>query len=310
MAEGHDPVRATASQRPWAALRAPFPEDQLELKPQPLSRADQDKGRCEAGDKYSADGMFCGGWHVRAIHLTYVGHAGVTDRLNEVCGEENWSLEPLALGPDGLPVIRNGQLWVRLTIWGVTKIEVGDADGRGGYEEGKVIWSDALKRAAMRFGIGTYLWSKSDKAKALIERTDPEPVQQRPSQQKNGQPSDQMQAQEQDPWKTDLNEDEQKTLSGLMREENAQVLRRAWKDAETAERRFPHLAVRPDVDIARDAADLLGVREPMPLKAFVGLLGKHLTEEGFSVREHLRLNKLPADQTGQSVPDGDGDATA
>lgn len=123
-------------------------------------------------------------------------------------------------------------------------------------------------------------------------------------------PADRTQPPEQDPWKTDLDPDEQKTLSGLMREENAQALRLAWKDAEAAERRYPHLAVRPGADITRDEADLLRVREPMPLKAFVGLLGKHLTEEGCSVREHLRLNKLPMGQMGQSVPDGDGDVTA
>ena len=57
--------------------------------------------------------------------LDYVGHAAVTDRLLTV--DPHWSWEPMAVGADGLPALdRSGNLWIRLTICGVTRIGVGD----------------------------------------------------------------------------------------------------------------------------------------------------------------------------------------
>ena len=46
----------------------------------------------------------------------------------------------------------------------------GDAQGKTGGNATKEIIGDALRNAAMRFGIGTYLWGKSDKAKAELTR--------------------------------------------------------------------------------------------------------------------------------------------
>src|SRR5690242_16134863 len=56
--------------------------------------------------------------------LDYVGHAAVTDRLLTV--DPNWTWEPFALDANGLPAIQNGNLWIRLTVCGVTRIGVGD----------------------------------------------------------------------------------------------------------------------------------------------------------------------------------------
>lgn len=59
------------------------------------------------------------------VMLDFVGHAAVTDRLLTV--DPMWGWEPLALGPDGLPAMdRGGNLWIKLTICGVTRLGVGD----------------------------------------------------------------------------------------------------------------------------------------------------------------------------------------
>jgi hypothetical protein len=263
--------------RPWQLLKEPFPEDQLELKPQPVSRQDQDKGRCEAGTRYTADGMVCGGWHTRSVHLTYVGHAGITDRLNDVCGPEGWELEPLALGQDGLPVIRGGQLWVKLTIWGVTKIEVGDADGRSGYEEGKVIWSDALKRAAMRFGIGTYLWSKSDKAKALVERSDPDPAP------KQAERSRQQSTEGEDPWKVEpLTEEGMKLLADALAMNDDEEIRRLLVKVKGM--RLQHVTPK---QLGVEIAPHLRIEGPMPLFNTIERISQFVEHFRISPIEHV-----------------------
>ena len=157
----------------WDALTAPFPQDWIERLPKTLSRDDQNKGRCEntpRGSQYSADGHYCGGWHSRAVHLDYVGHAGITMRLNDAVGPENWSWEPYVNTPEGLPGWKRDEFWIKLTILGVSKIGVGDDSSSP-----KVLIGDALRNAAMRFGVGTYLWSKSDIAGALAAYSEPDP---------------------------------------------------------------------------------------------------------------------------------------
>ena len=87
--------------------------------------------------------------------LDYVGHAAVTDRLLTV--DPEWSWEPFALGPDGLPAPdREGNLWIRLTICGVTRIGVGDG------KNAKERIGDAIRNAAMRFGVALDLWAKEN----------------------------------------------------------------------------------------------------------------------------------------------------
>ena len=152
----------------WARLREPFPSDMLELLPKPTER-ENPKGRCDRPD---VNGFFCGGWHgLPAVHLTYVGHAGITMRLQEV--DPEWSWEPIGHDADGLPLVKDGCLWIYLTVLGVRRIGVGDAVGSlPGPMATKVIVGDALRNAAMRFGIGAYLWSKSEHARSMAS---PEP---------------------------------------------------------------------------------------------------------------------------------------
>lgn len=91
----------------------------------------------------------------RTTMVSYVGHAAVTDRLLRV--DPYWTWEPLALGDDGLPAHdRGGNLWIKLTICGVTRLGVGD----GSTEKERI--GDAIRNAAMRFGVALDLWARED----------------------------------------------------------------------------------------------------------------------------------------------------
>ena len=160
----HDAV--DVEEEMWRRLAAPFPTEHIERLPKPLSRNEERKGRCDGTDPWvSADGHYCKGWHSRAVHLDYIGHAGITTRLNDVLGPGGWDFQPYAHGPENMPLIGRGsgaEFWAKLTILDVTKWDVA-ADFKGTQEA----VGDALRRCAMRFGIGTYLWSKSDYALAI-----------------------------------------------------------------------------------------------------------------------------------------------
>jgi len=134
-----------------AKLREPFKPEQIDKLPKPTAR-DAQKGRCQE----------CGGWHgLPAVHLDYVGHAQVTARLLDV--DPEWSWEPLATDDVGLPAFdKSGGLWIRLTVAGVTRLGYGDAQGKTGPNAVKEAIGDALRNAAMRFGVALDLWSKSD----------------------------------------------------------------------------------------------------------------------------------------------------
>lgn len=88
------------------------------------------------------------------VLLDFVGHAAVTDRLLQV--DPEWSWEPFAVDERGLPALdAEGNLWIRLTICGVTRIGVGDG-------KTKERIGDAIRNAAMRFGVALDLWSRED----------------------------------------------------------------------------------------------------------------------------------------------------
>lgn len=142
-------------------LREPFAETDINLLPKQMRKDDQDRGKCERGSKYSADGKYCGGYHARSIHLDYVGHAALTKRLLEA--DPEWSWEPMGTDEHGLPVLdRNGGLWIRLTVCGVTRLGYGDAQGKSGGNAVKEAIGDALRNAGMRFGAALDLWHKGD----------------------------------------------------------------------------------------------------------------------------------------------------
>lgn len=142
-----------------ALLRVPFPQNQISKLPKATKkqteevRADFKKGiRCN----------LCGQWHhPDVVHLDYVGHAALTDRLLDC--DPNWNWEPMALKADNTPLFdENGGMWIRLTVCGVTRIGYGHPDGKRGGDAIKEVIGDALRNAAMRFGAALDLWHKGD----------------------------------------------------------------------------------------------------------------------------------------------------
>ena len=145
-----------------ALLREPFADNQINQLPKPY-KADSPKGKCDV----------CHGWHgLPAVHLDYVGHAALTDRLLTV--DPEWSYEFVATDPaTGAPIFDvNGGMWIRLTVCGVTRLGYGDAQGKKGGNAVKEVIGDALRNAGMRFGIALDLWHKGDLHDASVERGD------------------------------------------------------------------------------------------------------------------------------------------
>src|SRR5579872_6880505 len=110
----------------------------------------------------------------RAMAIAYVDARVIQDRLDDVLGVTGWQDEYECL-PDGSVVCR---LHLRLGNEWITKMDVGGQSEQP--DEGdrrKAAFSDALKRAAVKFGIGRYLyrlpaqWVDYDSHKRQFART-------------------------------------------------------------------------------------------------------------------------------------------
>jgi hypothetical protein len=91
----------------------------------------------------------------RALALGYVDARVVQSRLDEVLGVDGWQDDYECL-PDGSVVCR-----LRLRMGGewITKVDVGGpSEQPDGGDRLKAAFSDALKRAAVKFGVGRYLY--------------------------------------------------------------------------------------------------------------------------------------------------------
>lgn len=149
-------------------LREKFDTAQIGLKPKITCKACSDsRGKaCDKHPKAKCTSLRgepgCGQWITPAhMHIEFVGHANVTDRLLSI--DPQWTWEPVAFGPDGLPALtKDGGLWIRLTVAGVTRIGYGGADGKTGDDAVKEAVSDAIKTTAMRFGVALDLWRKEE----------------------------------------------------------------------------------------------------------------------------------------------------
>jgi hypothetical protein len=114
-----------------AALAEPFPADEVGWKPQSV------KGN-------------------RALAIAYIDARNVEDRLDQVVGLANWQ--------DAYELLTDGSVMCRLAVrvdgeW-ITKTDVGSpSEQPDGGDRMKAAFSDALKRAAVKFGIGRYLYS-------------------------------------------------------------------------------------------------------------------------------------------------------
>lgn len=140
-------------------LRAPFPANAISKLPKPTRKQTDD---VKANFKLGIRCELCGAWHHKdVVHLDYVGHAALTDRLLDCDPQWNW--EPVAFDERGMPILDGtGGMWIRLTVCGVTRLGYGDADGKTGGNAVKERIGDALRNAAMRFGAALDLWHKGD----------------------------------------------------------------------------------------------------------------------------------------------------
>src|SRR4051812_41403297 len=116
-----------------SALSAPFDPKDVKFKPQMVKN-----NRCLA--------------------MAYIDARLIQDRLDEVVGVENWQ--------DQFEIVSDGSVICRLEIklgdqW-ITKTDVGSpSEQPDGGDRLKAAFSDALKRAAVKFGIGRYLYRLS-----------------------------------------------------------------------------------------------------------------------------------------------------
>jgi hypothetical protein len=130
----------------------------------------------------------------RHIHIDYVGHADVTARLLDT--DPDWDWEPqardidpavlaaavatgnpqivravLKAAPPKFDVDDDGNrvgLWISLTVCGVTRPGYGSVPS-GQPDTVKVLIGDAIRNAAMRFGVALDLWAKGDRADPTAE---------------------------------------------------------------------------------------------------------------------------------------------
>src|SRR5262245_39779524 len=130
MAENHTTSKPIDLRLMARALAAPFSEMEVKFKPQAV------KGN-------------------RALALAYVDVRAIMDRLDHVLGFENWQ-DDYQLLPDNSVLCR---LRLRIENKWVTKMDVGgQSEQPDGGDRLKAAVSDALKRAAVKFGIGRYLY--------------------------------------------------------------------------------------------------------------------------------------------------------
>lgn len=113
-----------------AALAAPFEPRDIKFKPQMVKN-----NRCLA--------------------MAYIDARLIQDRLDEVLGVENWE-DAYKILPDGSVMCR---LRLKLGDRWITKTDVGSlSEQPDSGDRLKAAFSDALKRAAVKFGIGRYLY--------------------------------------------------------------------------------------------------------------------------------------------------------
>jgi len=154
-------VRTAPTAARLTQLRGDFPREAIGKLPRSTCR---DCSRAERkvcpNHSWVSNCPECNGRHSSAtMHIDYVGHADVTARLLEV--DPLWTWRPFT-GEEiaGVhPSLRDG-LWIMLTVCGVTRPGFGDTENGKGAKEAI---GDALRNAAMRFGVALDLWAKGDR---------------------------------------------------------------------------------------------------------------------------------------------------
>jgi hypothetical protein len=96
---------------------------------------------------------------------SYVEHSVISQRLLEVVGPHDFSIDRIVTNPDGVVVGCTATLTVEIDGRRVSVTEVGDverADSNANGTNLKNAASDAIKRCAMRLGVGLHLWSQDN----------------------------------------------------------------------------------------------------------------------------------------------------
>ncbi len=131
----------------FAALTRPFRDEQIHYR---VGATNANKIRRKTGNNKARP--------TSGLALGYIDQRDIYDRLDEVCGHDGWQNKPLDAGSGRLSCligIRVGEEW----IW--------KGDGAGGrqatqglseQDSNKGDFSDSLKRAAVAWGIGRYLY--------------------------------------------------------------------------------------------------------------------------------------------------------
>lgn len=101
--------------------------------------------------------------------LDYVGHASTTLALIAIDPEWNWeaaAVDPATGGPLIATVGNRLVMWGWLTVLGVRRMAVGTCEARKPEPEKELV-GDLIRNGAMRFGVATSLWSKSERAEQV-----------------------------------------------------------------------------------------------------------------------------------------------
>lgn len=92
----------------------------------------------------------------RALALAYIDARTVQDRLDEVLGPENWQSKFVRMENGAVAC----ELSIRLAGEWITKSDVGgESEQPDGGDRVKAAYSDSLKRAAVQFGVGRFLYT-------------------------------------------------------------------------------------------------------------------------------------------------------
>ena len=118
----------------FEAIKAPFPAEDIEWR---VSRAGSNNG------------------NIYAFVLAYVTNRAIMNRLDKVCGAENWKNEYRDLPNNGVSCI----LYIRVNGEWIGKEDAAENTKVESVKGGR---SDAMKRAAVQWGIGRYLYNLTE----------------------------------------------------------------------------------------------------------------------------------------------------
>ena len=129
---------------PWKALAEPFPDADIKHRP----------GAATWDHKPTCEGKRCRQAKDPTAHLqfSYVDARAVMQRLDDVLTPSGWDFTSTVI--PGTDIVRG-----ELTIGGVVRVDYGYPNSDQDDEPIKAASSDALKRAAVMFGIGRHLYS-------------------------------------------------------------------------------------------------------------------------------------------------------